>query len=66
MNAKEILASKDYARAVENSQKRLFEEWKRGESQAIREALWHKLQATEALTRELRILATPPQRGGNK
>ena len=59
-SAKEILESKAFKKAVENTEKRMFDDWRRGESTAHREALWHKAQATEALTRELRILADDP------
>lgn len=62
--AQEILESKAFKTAIQNTEKRLFDEWRKGESPAIRESLWHRSQATEALTRELRILAQNPQRGG--
>ena len=57
--AKEILDSKAFQKAIANTRDRLFAEWCNEKSQASREALWHRSQATEAVTRELRILAQP-------
>ena len=57
ISAQDILDSKVFKKAVEGAQQRIKDEWAREASQQTREALWHRLQATESLTRELRAIA---------
>ncbi len=51
-----ILESKVYRAAEEAARQRVVKEWEQCKSEAGREALWHRLQATDAIARELRAL----------
>lgn len=54
--AAEILASDVYQEAVKSAKQRLKDSWGSEVTPGGREALWHKLQAVDAMTRELAII----------
>jgi hypothetical protein len=54
--AKEILENEVYKEAVNDATQRIKNEWAATADSHKRDALWHKLQAIEAVSMELRII----------
>lgn len=54
--AREILENEVYQEAVRDAKQRIKDEWSQSKDADAREALWHKLQAIEAVSMELRII----------
>lgn len=55
-HAAQILGNEVYVEAVGGAKQRIKDTWAAAKSPAEREALWHQLQAIEAVTTELRII----------
>jgi len=57
ITAEDILDSKMFKEAVSSAKQRILTEWAACKEGAVqREALWHQLQASDAIVRELRII----------
>jgi hypothetical protein len=54
--AREILENEVYKEAVNGASQRMKDEWAATADPLKRDALWHKLQAIEAVSMELRII----------
>ena len=54
--AAQILGSEVYQEAVEGAKQRIKDAWAAKDDAQERDALWHKLQAIEAVNTELRII----------
>lgn len=51
-----ILESEVYQDAIEGAKQRIKDTWAGAKAEVEREALWHKHQAIDAVTTELRII----------
>jgi hypothetical protein len=54
--AAQILETEVYQEAVMGAKQRITMEWAQAEDPALREDLWHKLQAIDGVTTELKII----------
>lgn len=54
--AAQILENEVYQEAVAGAKQRIKDEWAAASDPAKRDTLWHKLQAIEAVNRELEVI----------